>query len=640
MKKTFTLLAAAAVVLSASAFTPNKEFNVGNATLKTELNVSKTQSKHRAPARKVTTGKTFNATIKSDREILAPAFPASNGTHMSKPMSQKANVVKARKAVNPADIEGEWTFTFGDYYFQSSVNGNITATYTATLRDDQVIFQSDEQGFLPFIGILDADKSTISFPAGILGTINTNMGEMKLGQVPFEYNYATQKLDELDALVATYTPGTLSFSADQGLEWLAYDINTNEEKGYFGIYDFVSASLKGDGTGGGGSATSGIEGAWTFTFFDAMWQDSTEEEFDVVYTCSYDAQYDGYWFEDETNEFLPFFVEYDAANNSIMIPFTIIGTTNLYYVSQEPVAVTNSGDFEEPDEYVVYYNPDTRTIDCEDYIWGLAWGGYYKDTEEFAGYMDGYYFTECVQTAGGSNPGTGDDDGEWTNIGNATFMDGWLLPGFGIDQFDEKNWYEVPLQRNADNENLYRLVGPYHAGPLADVNESTAVGYIQFDVTDPDHVMFDIVDAGFAYKQANISKFYCYNVLAFLAAYYEVTPAQVIETMGDEMPYTTFKDGVVSLTHIIDSDEPWYDACFGMQGQVDGGFMWTDESENPIDMTAKIFFPTGSRVDGIGVESMGEVRYFNLQGVEVKNPQAGSVVIRVEGDKAVKEIKK
>lgn len=49
--------------------------------------------------------------------------------------------------------------------------------------------------------------------------------------------------------------------------------------------------------------------------------------------------------------------------------------------------------------------------------------------------------------------------------------------------------------------------------------------------------------------------------------------------------------------------------------------------------------PEDSGVTGVEADVNGPVRYFNLQGVEVANPTAGQILIKVEGNKAVKIIK-
>lgn len=184
----------------------------------------------------------------------------------------------------------------------------------------------------------------------------------------------------------------------------------------------------------------------------------------------------------------------------------------------------------------------------------------------------------------------------WTSLGNAKFQDGWILPGFGFDQTNPQYISEVELQQNDENPNVYRLVNPYKGNhPLAQYNTSTATnGYIQFDVTDPDHVTFATVDAGFAFSQAGISEFYCRNQLSYyVCGGYDAD--FVIEQLGDEIPYTTFKDGVLTLKAVYDEETNTVktnDAVFGTQANINGGSSWQNEEQEKIDMTTVITFPT------------------------------------------------
>lgn len=186
----------------------------------------------------------------------------------------------------------------------------------------------------------------------------------------------------------------------------------------------------------------------------------------------------------------------------------------------------------------------------------------------------------------------------WTSLGMATFMDGWLLPGFGVDQTDVANQYKVELQQNDDNHNVYRLVDPYKGNfPMASSNQSTKTGYIQFDVTDPDHVVFANVDAGFSLPAAGITEFYCNNRLSyFVNAGY--TADNVIEQLGDKLPYTTFKDGVVTLGFVDNDGDVMYDACYGEQDRNNGAYGWIDDNDAPANMSAKIIFPTTTTEPG------------------------------------------
>ena len=194
----------------------------------------------------------------------------------------------------------------------------------------------------------------------------------------------------------------------------------------------------------------------------------------------------------------------------------------------------------------------------------------------------------------------------WTSLGNATLCDPWVIPAFtfndGSNQYD-KTW-EVELQQNDADKNLYRLVDPYKGNfPLANQNTSTAKhGYIQFNVSDPDHVSFDVVEAGFANSQLGVTKFYCNNTLGRLAAANNMEPATVVSILKNEIIYTTYKDGVIKLSSrqedvLDDQDQPTgeketvYDACFGIQNKATSGYSWIDSNNNTVNMTGYILFP-------------------------------------------------
>lgn len=68
---------------------------------------------------------------------------------------------------------------------------------------------------------------------------------------------------------------------------------------------------------------------------------------------------------------------------------------------------------------------------------------------------------------------------------------------------------------------------------------------------------------------------------------------------------------------------------------------WLTSDNKPIPMESKITLPDAvfAGVDGIINDADAAVkRYFNLQGVEIANPEAGQVVIVKEGNKATKAI--
>lgn len=270
-------------------------------------------------------------------------------------------------------------------------------------------------------------------------------------------------------------------------------------------------------------------------------------------------------------------------------------------------------------------------FDGDDCI-GLPAGG-----DSFYFLADEFNLTKIVDDPN-ANPNEG-----WTSVGEATFQDGWVLTAFGVDQTLAENHYKVELQQNDADQNVYRLVDPYHGNfPLVARNQSTKVGYIQFDVTDPDHVCFAAVEAGFANSSLRVSKMYCYNALGWAVVYTGKTAAEVVAQVGEEFDYTTFKDGVVTLASYPNVEKGGFtsDACFGVQGEINGGYGWSDNQKLGVNMEAKIWFPTGAGVEDVTVsEAEGAVEYYNLQGVRLERPAAG-VVIRVQGGKATKMLVK
>ncbi|MDE7120187.1 MAG: hypothetical protein K2O10_06215, partial [Muribaculaceae bacterium] len=253
------------------------------------------------------------------------------------------------------------------------------------------------------------------------------------------------------------------------------------------------------------------------------------------------------------------FATYDATTGNLSFTTlnlgaaTIQGTT--YYIQFQPFEFTYTDPTSQQGkvsavDYAATYSNGTFTFPTDH---GFSWIAYSDAayTQPVA-YLD--LFDIEGMTKAEPKPVT-----NWTSIGNATLVDGWVLPYFDINQNDPANQYEVELQQNDENKNVYRLVDPYHGNcPIADYNESTTVGYIQFDVTDPDHVMFEAVDAGFAYSQAGVKQFYCLNTLAFACNYLQASAEQVIA--GDYgIPYTTFKNGVVSLGSVVADGATSYD---------------------------------------------------------------------------------
>lgn len=394
-----------------------------------------------------------------------------------------------------------------------------------------------------------------------------------------------------------------------------------------------------------GEAAFDIEGNYTGTFGDYYFQSSVGglvEEACVAEITS------GYFVLDSDYFITNIVAPYDAATYTISLnamdlgPVTLDNGASYYYARIEPFeydwALNNGQGGIAPKDYTVTFDPATGKIAFPaDH--GISWA-VYKDQyyKEWAGYLDAFDIVSLQRVDENADPDQG-----WTSLGDATLMDGWLLPALGIDQTDPANWYKVELQQNDANKNVYRLVDPYKGNcPVADMNSSTKRGYIQFDVTDPDHVTFATVDACVVNANADLTKFYCHNVLTFLAGYYSLSTADVISMLGDDMPFTTFKDGVLTLSSGIAEDGSIEnDAVFGDQYETYGGYGWQDEEGKPVNMEARIYFPgyeSGIEDVVAAPSDASAVKYYNLQGQPVASPAAGTLVIRQIGDKVEKVI--
>lgn len=383
-----------------------------------------------------------------------------------------------------------------------------------------------------------------------------------------------------------------------------------------------------------------IEGDYIVTIGDYYFEDSVGE-FEDAATITVD---DGIaWIECE------YFMTdipavYNAETATLAFQVLPLGKAGDYYARLEPFTWSQAGGVV-AGNYTVSFNGNEGTITFPaDH--GIMWCAYSdEDYSELVGRYDIFDIISLVKYDPNADPNEG-----WKSLGNAKFADGWGLPLIGVDQTNSENWVEVELQQNEDNENVYRLVNPYKGDhPLASYNTSVQNGYIQFDVTDPDHVVFATVDAGLSVAEAGVSKFYCMNTLTGLMGAYGLDAATVRSVLGDEIPYTTFKNGVLTLSSSYEADEDgnmdWNnDACFGIQGATYGQYGWVDEDGASANMMTQIFFPGASEENGVvGVNAAAAnapVKYFNLQGIAVTNPAKGDVVIRVEGENVSKMLVK
>ncbi len=226
------------------------------------------------------------------------------------------------------------------------------------------------------------------------------------------------------------------------------------------------------------------------------------------------------------------------------------------------------------------------------------------------------------------------NESEWDYIGDSKFTDGWFGTAF-IPALDP---WKVKTMQNKKNKDQYLLVNPYGPGAdeaILEYNESkNEPGYIYLDCSNPDLV---IVRPNIASGFSSFDMFGAVKPVICTSA--ESVEYAINETPKDEIiddaaifedPLPVMNDGVITIPNCV-FQYPSMDFT-----NTDG--CWADKAGNRVEMTAIIELPTGA-VEGIIADAENApARYFNLQGMEVANPEAGQLVIKKEGSKTTKMI--
>ena len=162
---------------------------------------------------------------------------------MQKPMAATRHFEKASRAVSrataTADIQGNWRFQLGDYFFDDSSNEIIEVDLQAVFYGDYLFFESADETILPMACLYDEASQTLTFVSGTLGDF---YGYGTLAQMPSVYNPSTQKFTVQDIEVTfDSAEGRLVFPENAAMQWWIFDYSGSP---MFSIdaYTFIGAS--------------------------------------------------------------------------------------------------------------------------------------------------------------------------------------------------------------------------------------------------------------------------------------------------------------------------------------------------------------------------------------------------------------
>ena len=183
-----------------------------------------------------------------------------------------------------------------------------------------------------------------------------------------------------------------------------------------------------------------VAGAWNFTlqYVDGS---TAKAGYPTYYASLQDRNV--VQFDDDTKNFWSFNGIYSPSTKKITFTREYIGDASGLYVYQEPVVISDKGELEYK-SYSAQVSDDFFNISFEQDC-GMIWAAY-KDEQgtQLAEIYAIYDFIKAERPLNEKN---------WKDVGMAKFMDGWVLPALGINQYE--NEYEVFKKNVFDVNNEY-----------------------------------------------------------------------------------------------------------------------------------------------------------------------------------------
>lgn len=224
-----------------------------------------------------------------------------------------------------------------------------------------------------------------------------------------------------------------------------------------------------------------------------------------------------------------------------------------------------------------------------------------------------------------SQPESYDPSLGWEDYGTATFEDGWIIPAMGASPADYP--WTVNISKSTEVAGQYRIDAPYLSEdcPFAGGKE----GYTVFNISDPEFV--SVLPGFYSGFDNGSKKLYLFNIEgAYSSAGYDAE--EIKGFYVDEITnWSNYANGVATI----------YNCCFEYSPSGQSLYTWLDENGNSLAdmMVSKITFDMDPvSVGTIGAPAQNTVEFFNLQGMPVKNPAPGQLLIKRTANGAVKTI--
>lgn len=226
-------------------------------------------------------------------------------------------------------------------------------------------------------------------------------------------------------------------------------------------------------------------------------------------------------------------------------------------------------------------------------------------------------------------------DPDWKTLGTGTFTDGFISKfleadiknNVGAVLKEEDYTYAVEIQESQSQPGLYRVLNPYGStSPYWNLNftnvrlDKTAVHYLTIDATDPERVFISDSECGFYYG--------AYPIVHFTQAYDYLADGFSADAVPAEL-WGKLKDGVIS-----------FDA-----GSEDCGLLCVKILTSPAELYGRalvVTLPGAASAELVSADGQedGAIEYYNLQGLKIKEPVRGQLLIVKQGGSVKKVLYK
>lgn len=227
-----------------------------------------------------------------------------------------------------------------------------------------------------------------------------------------------------------------------------------------------------------------------------------------------------------------------------------------------------------------------------------------------------------------------DYDPDWKSLGTGMYTDGFicqfmerdLKQNLGINLSEEDLRYPVEIQQSISRPGMYRVVNPYgETSPYWDIPftnlklDKNEFNYLTINATDPQRVHIEYSNSGFYYG--------AYPLELYSYAHDWLEDGYSVDNIPEYL-WGKLENGVITFAAGEEDKE-----MLGARILYSPALIYGHELK--IELPG---YTDTSKVTTIDSSSDGEVRYYNLNGIEVKNPVPGSIVIRRNADGSTTKI--